>query len=240
MNDDLLGRVIESHGGMNRWKSYEKVEAVFTIGGGLYKLKGRPIDPSPRRVTAWLREERTSFSSYGAPDQRLVFTPERISLDRLDGKVVTERRTPRESFAGHQFNTPWDELQRAYFSGYAMWTYLTTPFLLAMDGVVVEEIEPWSEGAETWRVLRAYFPNSIETHNQIQDFFFGEDLMLKRQDYSLNVAGGQATAQLITNYVQGNGVRMPSIRRAYGRGPDRLPIPEMLLVSIDISAVSFT
>jgi hypothetical protein len=42
------------------------------------------------------------------------------------------------------------------------------------------ETEPWQEGSETWRVLRAYFPGSIETHCLIQDFFFGEDLMLRR------------------------------------------------------------
>jgi hypothetical protein len=29
-------------------------------------------------------------------------------------------------------------------------------------------------GAETWRVLRAYFPVSIETHCLVQDFFFGQ------------------------------------------------------------------
>jgi hypothetical protein len=43
-------------------------------------------------------------------------------------------------------------------------------------------------------VLRAYFPGSIETHNLIQDFFFGEDLMLRRHDYSVNIAGGFAAA----------------------------------------------
>lgn len=34
------------------------------------------------------------------------------------------------TMAGHQMNTPWDPLHRAYFNGEAMWTYLTTPFLL--------------------------------------------------------------------------------------------------------------
>jgi hypothetical protein len=37
---------------------------------------------------------------------------------------------------------------------YGLGRYLTTPFLLAMDGVHVEEVEPWQEGAETWHVLR--------------------------------------------------------------------------------------
>jgi hypothetical protein len=80
---------------------------------------------------------------------------------------------PRDSFGGHQMNTPWDPLHRAYFNGEALWTYLTTPFLLAIDGVRVEEAEPWEEGPETWRVLRAHFPASIETHNSFKTSSLG-------------------------------------------------------------------
>jgi len=75
-------------------------------------------------------------------------------------------------------------LHRAYFNGYALWTYLTTPFLLAMGGGQAEETEPWREGSALRRVMRAYFPGSIETHSLVQDFFFGEDLMLRRYDYT--------------------------------------------------------
>ena len=79
-------------------------------------------------------------------------------------------------------------LHRAYFNGEALWTNLTTPFLLALEGVVVEETEPWSEGNETWRVLRAHFPGSVETHSLVQDFFFDRDLRLRRHDYNVNIA----------------------------------------------------
>ncbi len=108
-----------------------------------------------------------------------------------------------------------------------------------MDGVRVEETESWREGSEMWRVLRAYFPASIETHSLVQDFFFGEDLMLRRHDYNVNIAGGFAAAQLTSDYTVANGIRLPTKRRAYTRGPDRMPILEMLMVSIDISDVSF-
>jgi hypothetical protein len=101
------------------------------------------------------------------------------------------------------------------------------------------ETESWREGEETWRALRAYFPGSIETHNLIQDFFFGQDLMLRRHDYGVNIAGGFAAAQLTTHHVTANGIAVPTRRRAYTRGPDRRPILEMLMVSIDISEVGF-
>lgn len=108
-----------------------------------------------------------------------------------------------------------------------------------MGGVRVEESEAWHEGSETWRVLRAYFPGTIETHSLVQDFFFGEDLLLRRHDYSVNIAGGFAAAQLTSNYVEANGIRLPTKRRAYTRGPNRRPILDMLMVSIDISEVRF-
>ena len=108
-----------------------------------------------------------------------------------------------------------------------------------MDGVGVEEIESWREGAETWRVLRAYFPASIDTHCSTQDFFFGEDSLLRRHDYSVNIAGGFAAAQLTSDYVTADGVRLPTRRRAYTRGLDRRPILEMLMVSIDMSGIRY-
>ena len=191
-------------------------------------------------MTVWLHEERASVFPYGAPDQRTMFEPDRIAIEKVDGTLVAERWAPRDSFAGHQTSTPWDPLQRAYFNGYALWTSLTTPFLLAMDGVRVEEAEAWREESETWRVLRAYFPGSIETHSLIQHFFFGEDLMLRRHDYNVNIAGGFGASQLTSDYVVANGIRLPTKRRAYTRGPDHRPTLEMLMVSIDISEVRFT
>src|SRR6266852_4890276 len=149
----LLADIIGAHGGIDRWNAYEKVEATIVSGGGLFPLKGLIQDSNPRRMTVWLHEERSSVLPYGAPDQLTMFTPERIAIEKLDGTPVAERHAPRDSFAGHQMNTPWDPLQRAYFNGEAMWIYLTTPFVLAMDGVRVEETGSWREGAETWRVL---------------------------------------------------------------------------------------
>ena len=235
----LLGKILHAHGGIDRWERYTEVKASIVSGGGLFALKGLPQDSDPRRMTVWLHEQRASVLPFGAPDQRTMFTPDRIAIEKLDGALVGERYAPRDTFAGHQMNTPWDPLHRAYFNGEALWTYLTTPFLLAMDGVRVEEAEPWREGAEMWSVLRAYFPGSIETHCLVQDFFFGEDLLLRRHDYTVTIAGGFAAAQLTSDYTEANGIRLPTKRRAYARAPDRRPIRDLLMVSIDIGDVRF-
>src|SRR5262249_8095182 len=236
----LLAEILNAHGGVDRWREYTKVDATIVSGGGFFALKGVLQDPSPRRMTVWLHEERSSVTPYGAADQCTMVTPDRIAIEQLDGTRVAARGAPRDSFAGHQMHTPWDPLHRAYFNGEALWAYLTTPFLLGMSGVRVEEIEPWKEGQDTWRVLRAYFPGSIETHCLVQDFFFGDDLMLRRHDYQVNIAGGFAAAQLTSEYRESGGIRLPTRRRAYTRGPDRRPILDMLMVSIDFSDVNFS
>ena len=64
--------------------------------------------------------------------------------------------------------------------------------------------------------------------------------MLRRHDYSVNIAGGFAAAQLTSDYVEANGIRLPARRRAYTRGPDRRPILDMLMVSMEISDVAFS
>jgi hypothetical protein len=123
--NELLTKVLDAHGGLAR---YNRVEATIVSGGGFFALKGVLQDANPRRMTVWLHEERSSVMPYGAVDQRTMFTPDRIAIEKLDGAVVAERRMPRDSFAGHQMHTPWDPLHRAYFNGEALWTYLATPF----------------------------------------------------------------------------------------------------------------
>lgn len=237
---DLIARIISAHGGLERWHQYEKVEASIVSGGGLFRLKGLPQDSTPRRMSVWLHEERSSVTPFGAPDQRTMFTPDRVAIEKLDGTVIAERLAPAASFAGHRLETPWDPLHRAYFNGEALWTYLTTPFLLAMKGVEVEEIAPWHEDGETWRVVRACFPAGIETHCPVQLFYFGEDLRLRRHDYSVAIAGGFDAAQLISDYVEADGIWLPTRRRAYMRGPDRRPITDLAMVAIDLGDLRFS
>jgi len=238
--NELLRKIFDAHGSLERWHSYNKVEATIVSGGGFFALKGVLPDADRRRMAVWLHEERSSVTPFGAPDQRTMFTPDRITIEKLDGTIVAERYAPKDSFAGHQMHTPWDPLHLAYFNGEALWTYLATPFVFAMDGFRIEETAPWREGKETWRVLRVYFPGSIGTHCEVQDFFFDEKLELRRHDYSVNIAGGFPAAQLMLKYTEANGMRLPSRRRAYTRGPDRRPILDMLMVSIDIGDVAFS
>src|SRR3546814_15162215 len=81
-----------------------------------------------------------------------------------------------------------------YFASYAMWSYLTAPFSLALPGVQLWDIDPIEENGETWRGLRAVMPEGIATHSRAQEFYFGADGLLRRQDYTLDIADGSRIA----------------------------------------------
>ena len=232
---ELLAEVFAAHGGLERWNAFEAVTASIVTGGDLWGIKGLVQDSDPREMFVSLHRQTASVQPYGQPDWRTAFTPGRIAIESTAGAVISERVDPRASFAGHRLETPWDALHRAYFNGYALWTYLTTPFLLAMPGFEVSEVDPWREGDERWRVLRVHFPDSIASHSPVQHFYFGEDFLLRRHDYDVDVAGQLPGAQYVHDLVDVEGLRFPTKRRAYLRADDLQPRRDHLMVSIDLS-----
>jgi hypothetical protein len=233
--NDLLARVVAAHGGLERWNAFTALTSTIVTGGALWAIKGLVQDRDPREMTVTLHEQTASVSPYGRADWRTAFTPDRIAIETTAGAVVSERSNPRASFDGHVLDTPWDPLDRAYFNGYALWTYLTTPFLLAMPGFEVSEIAPWREGSESWRGLRARFPDGIASHSTEQDFYFGEDCLLRRHDYHVDVAGGFPAAQYVYEMIEVEGLRFPTKRRAYMRGTDLQALRHRVMVAIDLS-----
>jgi hypothetical protein len=235
----LLTNAIEAHGGLRRWNAHNNLTASIVTGGDLWALKGIEQDQTPRTMRIDLHRQWASVAPFGKPGQRTDFRPERIAIVNAGERVVAERNNPRASFARHDMRTHWDPLHRAYFNGYALWTYLTTPFLLAMEGFGVHEIEPWREGAEIWRGLRATFPASVASHSNEQDFYFGPDMLIRRHDYRVEIAGDFRAAQYISDPISVDGIRIPTRRRAYLRDENLMPMLDTLMVSIDLSAFSF-
>jgi hypothetical protein len=234
----LLADAIEAHGGLNLWKSRQTLTATFVTGGEFLALKGIE-DQTPRTARIDLHRQWASVEPFGRTGGRTEFTPDRIAILRLDGSLAAERRDPRASFARHDLRTTWDPLHQAYFSACALWTYLTTPFLLAMDGFEVDEIEPWREGAEIWRGLRATFPALIASHSSEQDFYFGPDMLVRRHDYRMEIAGNVPAAQYISDHVDADGIWIPTKRRVYLRDDDLTPMLDTQLSLIDLSNFRF-
>ena len=209
---DLLSSVLAAHGGLERWRKLKTGAATVHSGGELLDRKTQQ-GGIPLRFTVSLHEQAVSIVATGA-DWRSSFRTNRVVIENANGEIIEERTDPRESFVGHDLDTKWDRLHRTYFSGYAMWIYLNTPFMFTMPGVRTEEISRLKQDGESWRGLQVTLPDGLASHSSVQKFYFGEDLLLRRQDYALEIAGGCNIAHYVYNHTRFDGLVVPTKRRA--------------------------
>jgi hypothetical protein len=236
---DLLALAIESHGGQARWDAIRTVTAELSIGGALWDFKGKTGILQDSRYEADVHIQRATLGRFTAPDRRVRFTRDRLVLETDAGVAIETRDNPRSAFIGHTQESSWDDLHVAYFSGYAMWTYLTQPFLYAYRGFETREIDPWEEEGEVWRRLEVIFPNYIASHTQRQVSYFGPDGLIRRHDYAVDVLGGATGAHYISDYREFGGIVTPTRRRVFPLGPDNRPVPQPILVSIDVKSARY-
>jgi hypothetical protein len=148
--------------------------------------------------------------------------------------VVEERVDPRARMLGAKMTDPWDRIGRLYFSSYALWTYLTTPFLLATDGLDLTVLDPHEEAGEVWNRLRVKFPKEVPSHSEIQTYYFNDKGLLQRLDYETDVAGGVA-AHYCYDHLPSGGIMFPTLRRVVKRSPQDvglLGVPTGVLLTL--------
>ena len=214
----LLDELIEAHGGRDALDGIEAFDVEVDAGGFAFTSHRLPGRFSLRmRVSA--HEPRTEFFDLFGSGRDGLFTPERTQL----GDEVRDDPTSR---LFHDLKFDWDELDFVYFVGYASWNYFTTPWMLALPGVELEELPG--------RRLRATFPPSIPTHSRRQTFHLAGDGTLARLDYTAEVFGRWARAAHACREPKRFGpVVAPTRRRVTPRVAGR-PMPGPTLVWIEL------
>lgn len=231
---DLLDLAITAHGGLERWQQIRKLNAHIGVGGAMWHVKGWPGVLADVHVSIDPHRQHAEFSPFVEAGRHSVYEPGRTAIVANDGRVIEEREQPRQAFEGHVLTTRWDAQNLAYFSGYAIWTYLTTPFLFRMPGFEVEEVEPWDEDGEIWRRLKVTFPPDVASHSTEQLFYFDASGLLRRHDYSVDIMGGTSSANYAVEPKAFGGLVFPTKRRVYAIGPDNRPLLGRVAVAIDI------
>ncbi len=129
-------------------------------------------------------------------------------------------------------------LDTAYFAGYAMWNYLTTPLLLTRDEVEVSEGEPLESAGERLRRLDARFGPGIDTHSERQTFYFDDRGLLRRHDYTASVVGAWANAAHFCDaHREFDGLVLPTRRRVHPTLPGGRVPPRPTVVWLELDAV---
>lgn len=237
--NDLLQVAIDAHGGLSRWNQLKRVNASLSITGAIWQVKGKPDILKDVSIESELHQERltTHFNGKGI---RTVFEPNRVIVETESGRLVDNRDDPRSAFRGHTRQTPWDDVHVAYFSSYALWNYLTIPFLYTYSGFLTEELAPWQENGEQWRPLKVTVPDSVASHSREQVAYFGPDGLLRRHAYTVDIMGGTAGLNYASDFRNVDGIVVPTKRRVYARDANNQKIPEPVLVAIDIREIAFS
>jgi hypothetical protein len=218
MDNALLDLAVSAHGGSKRWNSIRSIDVTFNFYGALLELKGYPGHRRPT-VSIDTQAPRTVIQHLEGGNDRWIYTPNRVWIERPDGWVVEERSNPRAAFAGHVRSTPWDRLHLTYFLGYAIWDYLTAPFLFTRPGFRVRELESHVEVRDSWRVLEVTYPDDVPAHTSVQKMYFDSEGQLKRLDYETDVLGGVA-AHYCYDPKTFDGLVLPTLRRVVRRTPE--------------------
>ncbi|OXC77127.1 hypothetical protein [Caballeronia sordidicola] len=238
--NDLLAFAIDAHGGLDRWNAFSRLKAELSVDGAIWHLKQQPGLLNDKVFEIDTHQQRLTITPFLAAGHRSVFVPGRVSVEKLDGTVLESRDDPEAAYAGHVQETPWDKFHVTYFASEALWTYLTSPFLYTYPGFESEEIEPWHENGEEWRRLEVTFPADIHSHTRTQITHFGPDGLMRRHDYTVDILGGASGANYVSDYVEFQGIKMPTKRRIYAYDENMQKVPEPLLVSLDFGQLSFS
>ncbi|WP_246015434.1 hypothetical protein [Kutzneria buriramensis] len=226
--------MVAAHGGLERWNRIRAIRVDAAITGAFWQVKGKADALKEVRFEVDTTRQRLTMDFVGQ-NRRSLFQPDRVVLQQPVGTVVDARDDPERSFDGHQFQTPWDDLHLAYFTGEALWTYLTAPFLFTWPGFVCEEIAPVEADGETWRRLNVTFPDHIKTHTRKQVFCFGPDGLLRRHDFTIDIVDPSTESQLdAADYRDIDGIIIPATRRAYAPMGD----DQIVMVAIDMADIT--
>ena len=214
--DELLARVLDAHGGLDRWRDVTTLTAQVSLGGPFWQFRGWPDVYAGQTVTLDAHREHITFTPFTAPGRTSVLDvdPERVRIVDADGGVLEERLAPRATFPPgfDDFTTTWDAIQLAYFTSAATWNYLTAPFVFTYPGVSAAEIEPWDEHGALWRRLAVSFGPGIANHNAHQTFYYDDEFMLRRMDYSPDVTGNPRVAHYTHHPRTFDGFVFPTLR----------------------------
>lgn len=229
----ILNDILDAHGGLAYWHSLESIEIVYSADGFLFTAKGvAPLKQA--RMTIYTSRPEVIAHDHPAPGLSTHwFGDERVEIVDAQGRVLQSREHPRTAFGGLRRFFRWDALNFAHFSSYAMWGYLTAPFLFLQDGV---KVSSKTDGNGTH--LTVEFPPSLPAHCRKQDFWFDAEHHLRRLDYTAEVVGSWAkAAHFCEEYRRFGGLSLPTRRRVYPKLLFGKPIRLLTLVAIDIHDV---
>lgn len=219
----LLDTALEASGGLAAWQAVREVVVTGRLGGLVLGLTSEFDEDPVRELRIATDRPQVVFSRYPGDGRRGIFAGDEVRIESADGsQLLGFRRNPRRCFSSFPWSLRrrfyWDDLDVLYFTGYAVWNYFLTPYLLTFPGVETSEVAPDAEGRRTLAVV---FPENFHTHSREQSFTFGDAGLLHHLRYTFELVGKWAR---VIHFCQdyrsfalphgGNSIHVATVRRA--------------------------
>jgi len=229
----LLEQVLEAHGGLEQWHKLSDLVTGIQMEGHLCP-PSTPSNAIPQSQAFFaLRQQRIVMVTDDG-GQRILIEPHLVSFagDRntqLKVLPISETASWAACVEGNL-----DLMRTAYVLGFVIRLYVTAPFLYTTAGFIVDEIDPWQEDGETWRVLRIGFPLDVETPARVQYAYYGDDGLLRRTRYKLGGREGTDCVDYVSSYQQVNGIWLPMAHEVLACDSDGRRTPSKLMARIHL------
>lgn len=188
MNDSLLQRISDAHGGFNRWQQVESVRLNINIFGPI--LMTRFKSPWLPNIAANIFTDKPYVSFYDFPETGMtsIFDGFDVYIYNANDKIISERNFRHDLSLITKPRLRWDHEDLVYFLGYALWNYICSPFIFNSAQFNCIEGEDWvKKDGSRLNTLNVRFPSSIPCHSREQTFYYNQQGLLERNDYSTNM-----------------------------------------------------
>lgn len=233
----VLEEIIEAHGGRERWRAVDVIRGSLSSGGFAFASRWQPFALRDLKIEVSPHTPRVVLHDFCKKGWRGVWTPIHVQIRDTNDSLIQDRHDPRAQFSRFVKQIRWDKLDILYFAGYALWNYLSFPFVLEWPGVTVAELRHADGSAR----LDVAFDPSVPTHSAAQAFHVDAARRLVRHDYTADPVGRWAKVAnfcLAAEHVAG--LRFTTRRKVYPRFGSRIVLPFPTLVWIEIDDLDVT
>jgi hypothetical protein len=86
----------------------------------------------------------------------------------------------------------------------------------------------------------SHWPGNLAGLSMVLTIYAGEDGLIRREDYDVEIMGDSAGAHYMSGYTRIAGIMVPTRHRILPRAPEGQALTDPLLISIDLSEIALT
>jgi len=219
ITNDLINRICNAHGGIERWLMVESIQMQMDIFGPI--LLTRFKSPWLSNITANIFTDKPYVSIHNFPEEGHtgIFDGFDVYIYNTNDKIYCERNYRNCDSLKNKARLHWDHLDLIYFLGYALWNYNCSPFIFNNKGFECHQGEDYFEkDGSVLSTLHVRYPGGIPTHSNQQIFYFDQKGLLKRQDYAADIISPLAIgSHICEEHKTFDGLVFPTHRSVFPR-----------------------